>query len=174
MTANLQHAKTSKSFDKSHAHATTSLVSLIDRTAHFLHEEIQEDVPTGVTPRKKVWDVPTNWERTEPREALIAAMRRGQPSSLSTSSSSAEMPVMEISPVDDISDHGDMIGRRSPSVGSDTENHIVALPPVGLSTSQMKAPKKVDLAGIKGKREEGRGMIPLTEGGANIPRRTRK
>jgi hypothetical protein len=130
-------------------------------------------VPTGITPRKKVYNVTTDWERTEPREALIAAMRRG-PASLSTTTStsaSTDTLTSEASPIDAVSASTLEMTRRSPSVGSDTENHIVALPPVGLNTSQMKVAKKVELGGMGTK---GRTVAPLSEGGANIPRRTRK
>lgn len=45
-------------------------------TSAFLTSGIHEDVPTGITPKKKNWDVQQTWERTGPREALLEAFRR--------------------------------------------------------------------------------------------------
>ena len=45
-------------------------------TSAFLASGIHEDVPTGITPKKKNWDVPQTWETTGPREALLEAFRR--------------------------------------------------------------------------------------------------
>lgn len=49
-------------------------------TANFLQSGIQEDIPTGITPRKKVWNVQAEWERTGPREAVLASWRKRQES----------------------------------------------------------------------------------------------
>ena len=168
---------------------------MIDRTAVFLSEEIQEDVPTGVTPRKKAWNVPTSWERTEPREALIAAMKNKaiSPTSMSSVSgttasspvtsdragSSPEQTAVPLAPVKG----GPVRSSSNGSLASDTENQvvvpIVAVPNVnGLAavstTSQMKIPRRVDLG--KTRREDGKEnlLAVLGEGGANIPRRARK
>jgi kinesin family protein 11 len=159
--------------------------SLVDRTAHFLSEEIADDLPTGVTPRKKVWSVPTTWERTEPREALIAAMhRRAANGDLPTGPS-------EDAPADGQEDSGTVMakGRGSPRSTStnslsDAENQmasansIPSLPSI-TGLSHLKQPSKRLDASVKGRKgvEEVSEKMPLTvlgEGGANIPRRTRR
>jgi kinesin family protein 11 len=50
--------------------------SVLASTSTFLSSGILDDVPTGITPKKKAWNVPQSWERTEPREALLEAFRR--------------------------------------------------------------------------------------------------
>jgi len=159
--------------------------SLIDRTARFLDSEIQEDAPTGTTPQKRVYKMPAGWERTEPREALIAAMRN-KPSmssslaSLSSASSIAATSV-SISPLDvplpvDLDDDRDILSTRSSLASYVDENAIMPPPSLAASGLGMKQPTaKLDVSSLmKGKKdweEMGRKALPLHEGGANIPRR---
>ena len=198
-----QHATTSKSFDKHQAATTTSLSSMVDRTAHFLESEIQSDVPTGVTPRKKAWNVQTTWERTEPRDVLIAAMRarrdgRGgddgsvSPGSIHPGTGTGEESVPK-SPGSTTSLAGEETQETSgvsTTLGSANSTHSViavqgpangVAPSASLSTSQIRAPRSRLPSGAQiGKKMGGEDERPkvalavLGEGGANIPRRTKR
>ncbi|OCF35784.1 kinesin family member 11 [Kwoniella heveanensis BCC8398] len=74
LMASQSHA--SSSFTQAYSNSTTTLDGLMQSTAAFLSSGIQEDVPTGITPKKKVWNVPTEWQRTGSREAVLANWRR--------------------------------------------------------------------------------------------------
>lgn len=177
-----QHAKTSRSFDKYHAASSSSMSSLVDRTARFLSEEIAEDVPTGITPRKKAWNVPTDWQRTEPREALIAAMRRtatASPETVLVSSESGSTNSPNDEQVHSVAKPPRSLSQQS--LSDDSENQIsapisVLVAPSINGLSSLKPPTgKMDLG--KGRKDVGAGrvVVPiLGEGGANIPRRVRK
>lgn len=154
-----------------------------ERTAKFLTEEISEDVSTGVTPRKKVWNVPSDWQRTEPREALIAAMRRKATASpgANLQSESADMEAQlptELSvPMNGVRPTR---SHSQQSLSDDSENQRIPSPDLPTAPSinglsQIKPPSKRNDVGKVCREETGRMAIPiLGEGGANIPRRVRK
>ena len=162
---------------------------MIDRTATFLQEEIQEDVPTGVTPRKKVWNVPTTWERTEPREVLIAAMKdKSIPTTTMTtavscgttlSSLESDLAIATTVPLPETTTG--LASARSSSNGSlasDTENHviptIVALPSITGMMADLNGGMKISAIPRKLEPRNKQHVAVLGEGGANIPRRVRK
>ncbi|WRT68693.1 uncharacterized protein IL334_005673 [Kwoniella shivajii] len=68
----------SASFTQSHQSASDKLQQIIISTSQFLERGIQEDISTGITPRKKVYNVPNSWERTGTREAVLAHWRKRQ------------------------------------------------------------------------------------------------
>ncbi|WVF67664.1 hypothetical protein IAT40_002423 [Kwoniella sp. CBS 6097] len=74
LIASQSHA--SSSFTQAYTTSTSTLNNLVRSTATFLSTGIQEDVPTGITPKKKVWNVPADWQRTGTREAVLANWRR--------------------------------------------------------------------------------------------------
>lgn len=83
-----QQSSSSATFSEAYSATESNLNSIISSTADFLQSGIQEDIPTGITPRKKVWNVQAEWERTGPREAVLASWRKrqeavGQPESQS-------------------------------------------------------------------------------------------
>ncbi|OXB35754.1 kinesin family member 11 [Cryptococcus neoformans] len=82
LTSTLLTSQSSSSATFSQAYSATesNLNSIMSSTAHFLQSGIQEDIPTGITPRKKVWNVQAEWERTGPREAVLASWRKRQES----------------------------------------------------------------------------------------------
>lgn len=164
--------------------------TLIDKTAHFLSEEIHEDVPTGITPRKRTWDVPTNWERTEPREAIIAAFRQRQMNGVANSPAVDTMNGNEI-----VTDSLSTTTSISSLASIEPIQVELPLPPLqpqavivnslSLSTSQLRMPSKSKIAkhgsggGKMDEREKERErerivVAPLDENGINIPRRLRK
>lgn len=82
LTSTLLTSQSSSSATFSQAYSATesNLNSIMSSTADFLKSGIQEDIPTGITPRKKVWNVQAEWERTGPREAVLASWRKRQES----------------------------------------------------------------------------------------------
>jgi kinesin family protein 11 len=176
------HASSSTSYTTMHNATTESVNAIIGRTERFLADEIAEDVPTGVTPRKRVWEITNHWERTQPREALIAALHNNR--QIDTQHSAPVSPVLPSG--------GSEISLSS--LGAAWE--VQSLAPVSmtsevisLSTSQMRAPRSKiggltmangagKLGGVnekeKDRERERIALAPLGEAGGNIPRRTRK
>ncbi|OAX44667.1 kinesin-domain-containing protein [Rhizopogon vinicolor AM-OR11-026] len=63
-----------------HSNNTSSrLASLHQTTRSLLDQGTREDVPTGMTPRKRVWEYVDQWELTKSRDALLQSRRRGEP-----------------------------------------------------------------------------------------------
>ncbi|KAL1407756.1 Kinesin-related motor protein [Vanrija albida] len=69
------HASSSTTSADALANAESKLERISSSTSRFL-DNIREDLPTGSTPRKRAWDFPNSWERTEPRGMLLEKMRR--------------------------------------------------------------------------------------------------
>lgn len=138
-----------------------------------------DDVPTGITPKKKTWNVPQTWERTEPREALLEAFRRRREEGDVPSPAMEEpLALPTVASVESI-----------PSIGSQASLSSLGL---GVSQTQMQMPTKVrkpsgnatgyskldgGILAATGK-DKDRVVIPLGEAGGNIPvpapRRARK
>jgi hypothetical protein len=125
-------------------------------------------VPTGITPKKRVWDVQQTWERTEPRDVLIAAQRNRIGQDL-------PMTMLETEPEVEVS---------LPTVSSTNslDEKAREVNGNGLSASQMGR-KKMGTApvvmakkgfGFAGVVEERPVLTVLGEGGVNVPRRVRK
>lgn len=63
-----------------HSNNTSSrLVSLHQTARSLLDQGTREDVPTGMTPRKRVWEYADQWELTKSRDAILQSRRRGEP-----------------------------------------------------------------------------------------------
>lgn len=169
---------------------------MLSATASFLESGIAEDVPTGVTPRKKNWDIPTSWARVQPREKLIEAFRQRGGVDADEASVSGDFDAVNgqdgiIMPEDD----SQSLEGMKRSHDSATSLHSVpssdslvtaaagatksAVPTTGipsLSTSQMR-PKRSAVPGGKRGGEDAQskiGLPPLGESGLNLPRRVRK
>ncbi|KAK4687098.1 kinesin family member 11, partial [Tremellales sp. Uapishka_1] len=84
------HASSSTTFQTTFANSQASLTSILEKTSHFLSEGLLEDSPTGSTPRKRNWNVPTSWERTEPRQVLLELHRKKK--AMEDNDVTAEMP----------------------------------------------------------------------------------
>ena len=174
-----QLASFSKSFQESHSSATTTLSTLIDHTGAFLSSGIQEDLPTGITPRKKAWDVRQTWERTEPRDVLLANSRR-RAGQIEAPAAEAEAVIVEVESAPQYASSTDSLEEKArEEVGSGHGNTVGN--GNGLSTSQMGKRGKV-VPAVVGKNgfgfaavvEERPVLSVLGEGGVNVPRRTRK
>jgi hypothetical protein len=156
--ADMQHAAASERFDQTYAESSKNVKSVLASTSTFLSSGILDDVPTGITPKKKTWNVPQSWERTEPREALLEAFRRRKVDSDDIETETNSIPS---SPED------------LPTVAS-----VESIPSVtSLPVSKMRKPtgkmEKLDLSG--GVKEE-RVVVPLGEtlGNIPVPRRVRR
>jgi kinesin family protein 11 len=141
---------------------------MLDATAEFLANGILEDVPTGVTPRKKSWSVTQSWQRTQPRDALIEAFRRRQGGDATTGVSA---PVE----IDAEVEQENTTVASSESISSAIDE--VKVNPLSLSTSQIRPPKS-KLAQVTGRKtsagDEKMQMAILGEGGVNVPRRVKR
>lgn len=174
-----QLASSSKSIEETHSATTSKLSDLIDHTATFLASGIQQDVPTGITPKKKVWEVQQSWERTEPRDILLAAVHQ-RVARVESSSPKAEVIVLEVDPVPPLVPTLESLNETPRELNWDGSGVGIANANA-LSTSLMGKKGKVAqvIAGKKGFGfvgivEERPALAVLGEGGVNVPRRTRK
>ena len=63
-----------------HSNTTTSkLTSLHQTTRSLLEQGAREDIPTGMTPKKHVWNYAEQWELTESRDVILQSRRREEP-----------------------------------------------------------------------------------------------
>ncbi|RSH85668.1 kinesin motor protein cin8 [Saitozyma podzolica] len=164
------HASSSETFTATHSAASSTLSNMLDTTAEFLSNGILEDVPTGVTPRKKSWSVTQSWQRTQPRDALIEAFRRRQGGDATTGVSA---PVEIDAEVEQENTLPTVASSESISSAIDE----VKVNPLSLSTSQIRPPKS-KLAQVTGRKtsagDEKMQMAILGEGGVNVPRRVKR
>lgn len=171
----VQYSSSSERFDATYAESSKHVKSVLASTSTFLSSGISEDVPTGITPKKKNWNVPQAWDRTEPREALLEAFRRRQASAPSPQGETRLSP--EIAEIDAVPASAEEVITAIPTVRS-SESLASARSDTApnLATSQIRR-KLVGkgLNGEVGKKDE-RVVVPLGEAGGNIPipRRIRK
>ncbi|CAD6590162.1 MAG: kinesin motor protein cin8, partial [Tremellales sp. Tagirdzhanova-0007] len=180
------HASSSEAFNEIHSTATSSLTSLIDRTDSFLVKGIQEDLPTGITPRKRVWNVDSSWERTEPRDVLLASLRQRANriehfvSPVSPESESIEQSELPAGlPRANSTEHvGEFERSRevnelvSSQMGKGGKVVPVAVP-VSVAVPVLLGKKGFGFSGV-GVAQDRPALTVLGEGGANVPRRARR
>lgn len=70
-----QHAAADPMFAKQATLAQSHLSDLRQSNEMFL-ANIRDDTATGSTPRKRTWNVPTSWQTTAPRDALLSKYRQ--------------------------------------------------------------------------------------------------
>lgn len=56
---------------------TTGLSAIQQTSRSLLDQAAREDVPTGMTPRKRDWEYVDNWELTENRDVILRSWRGG-------------------------------------------------------------------------------------------------
>ncbi|KAG8217543.1 P-loop containing nucleoside triphosphate hydrolase protein, partial [Butyriboletus roseoflavus] len=78
-TANL-----ADSVEKHHRMITTGLSAIQQTSRSLLDQAAREDVPTGMTPRKRVWEYVDNWELTQNRDVILHSWRGGTTSASTT------------------------------------------------------------------------------------------
>ncbi|KAF8559590.1 kinesin-domain-containing protein [Imleria badia] len=70
-------ANLADSTERHHKMVTTGL-SAIQQTSRSLHDQAtREDIPTGMTPRKRDWEYVDNWELTKNRDMILQSWRGG-------------------------------------------------------------------------------------------------
>ncbi|KAK8854531.1 hypothetical protein IAR55_003270 [Kwoniella newhampshirensis] len=186
---------------QAHANSQTTLETMFASTARFLESGIGEDVPTGITPRKKAWNVQTEWTRTGSREAVLASWRQRQASGedggveavahSNGGHSPAEEEGNDTSRENTVALNGEAASSKPPS-REPTPTVSSAIPnPSLLSASQngpapgLRQPSSTSGIPSKSKLTNGKKMggaeeirptlTVLGEGvGLNVPRRTRK
>jgi kinesin family protein 11 len=63
-----------------HGNNTTSRLASLHQTARSLLDQgTHEDIPTGLTPRKRVWEYVDQWELTGSRDSILQSRRQGEP-----------------------------------------------------------------------------------------------
>lgn len=63
-----------------HSNNTTSRLTSLHQTARSLLDQgTREDIPTGLTPRKRAWEYVDHWELTESRDCILQSRRQGEP-----------------------------------------------------------------------------------------------
>ncbi|KAI6005931.1 P-loop containing nucleoside triphosphate hydrolase protein [Pisolithus albus] len=67
----------SNSAELYHKTVSGELNTLQDMTRSLVDQGTREDVPTGMTPRKRVWEYVDKWELTKNRDALLQSWRQG-------------------------------------------------------------------------------------------------
>jgi kinesin family protein 11 len=60
-----------------HKTVVTHMSAIQQATRTLVERGTQEDVPTGMTPRKRVWQYTDQWHLTKDREAILRGWREG-------------------------------------------------------------------------------------------------
>ncbi|KAL4067644.1 P-loop containing nucleoside triphosphate hydrolase protein [Scleroderma citrinum] len=120
---------------------STGLNALQDTARSLVDQGTREDVPTGMTPRKRVWEYVDKWELTKNCDVLVQSCRQGQ--NHSTASTSAT-PVSDIVSLPDaIEETVEVEAENEPPLGESTPKAPNSLPIVSFSlstTSTLAAP----------------------------------
>lgn len=75
----LQSTSLADIIEKHSNNTTSKLASLHQTTRSLLDQGTREDVPTGMTPRKRVWGYVDQWELTKSRDVILQSRRREEP-----------------------------------------------------------------------------------------------
>lgn len=70
--------------------ATTGLSAIQQTSRSLLDQAMREDVPTGMTPRKRGWEYVDNWELTKNRDVILQSWKGGATSVNTTPHSVAQ------------------------------------------------------------------------------------
>ncbi|KAG2349879.1 kinesin-domain-containing protein [Suillus weaverae] len=91
-----------------HGNNTTSRLTSLHQTARSLLDQgTREDIPTGMTPRKRAWEYVDEWELTQSRDAILQSRRQGEPTRHASEPPPSQDPVetlpqqMEVDTPDD-------------------------------------------------------------------------
>lgn len=63
---------------------TTGLSAIQQTSRSLLDQATREDIPTGMTPRKRDWEYVDNWELTQNRDVILQPWREGTTSASTT------------------------------------------------------------------------------------------
>jgi len=67
-----------------HKAASTDLASIQKSTRSLVEQGMKEDMPTGLTPRKRVWRYVDQWELTQSRDSVLQVWRQRRGSDASS------------------------------------------------------------------------------------------
>jgi hypothetical protein len=126
------HAKATADSGRAHARAKRKLEAMASATAGFV-DALAADEPTGDTPRKRAYHLPS-WERTAPRPVLLERIRRGSPL---VPPPRVETPDVDVSSTDVASPEEPRIPSRTSSTAS-----LPGLPERSASFSERPAPER--------------------------------
>ncbi|KAG1853753.1 P-loop containing nucleoside triphosphate hydrolase protein [Suillus subalutaceus] len=77
-----------------HGNNTTSRLTSLHQTARSLLDHgTREDIPTGMTPRKRAWEYVDEWELTESRDTILQPRRQGEPARHNSEPPPSQHPV---------------------------------------------------------------------------------
>ncbi|WWC90417.1 uncharacterized protein L201_005352 [Kwoniella dendrophila CBS 6074] len=85
----LSSSTASATFNQSNEKASSTLEQIMQLTGNFLENGIKDDLPTGITPKKKNWNIINHWERTGNRSLVLENWRNNQLHSSSSSGSAS-------------------------------------------------------------------------------------
>lgn len=132
---NFQSTNLANSVDLHRGVVSTGLNALQDTARSLLDQGTREDVPTGMTPRKRVWEYIDKWELTKGRDALLQSCRQGQGHSMASASAT---PMSETSSLSEVNEETgeDWAGdENEPPPGEGTPKAPKDRPIVSLSLS---------------------------------------
>lgn len=181
-----KHAASTSTATTAHKSTKRKLDALLVSTDNFV-ANLASDEPTGDTPRKRIYDFPQSWDRTQPRNALIDQLRRAKGSELPGLGSSGlsqsvsaeeDTDVGRVSPPHVSVAVRPELSRASSSasgfglapVSSTTSLASLASEPEAYVRKEMAPPRVVRRKGTLETEKERVQMSVLGEGG-NIPRR---
>lgn len=106
-----------------HKAANTDLSSIQQSTRSLVEQGTRDDTPTGLTPRKRVWEYVDEWELTQSREVVLKAWRQRSSSNAGSDTFTAEHVALmaEDTEEDDAHDVEAMMVEASPQQSSSGE-----------------------------------------------------
>lgn len=88
-----QSTNLASSADGYHKAASKDLMSSEQTARSLIDEGTREDTPTGLTPRKRVWQFVDQWELTKSRETVLQSWRLGSRDNLSPCDTFSQRPL---------------------------------------------------------------------------------
>ncbi|KAG9318495.1 kinesin-domain-containing protein [Chiua virens] len=86
----LECTNLSESLERHHKMVTSGLGAIQQTSRSLLEQATREDIPTGMTPRKRAWEYVDNWELTQNRDVILRSWRG---TSISTTPLSVAQPL---------------------------------------------------------------------------------
>lgn len=132
---NFQSTNLANSADLYRGAVSAGMNTLQDTARSLLDQGTREDVSTGMTPRKRVWEYVDKWELTKSRDALLQSCRQGQGHLVASASAT---PVSETSSLPDVMEEFDQDwagDENEPPPGEGTPKRPKDRPVVSLSLS---------------------------------------
>ncbi|KIK96808.1 hypothetical protein PAXRUDRAFT_825572 [Paxillus rubicundulus Ve08.2h10] len=128
------------SAERHHKTVTVGLSTIQQSARSLLDHVTREDVPTGMTPRKRVWEYVDNWELTKSRDVILHSRGKGTASAHTTPVSAVfslpEESESEANGEDEVEDEDeDVTATISPVALASETTRLLTPPMVSLSSS---------------------------------------